>query len=716
MDIAAELRELARNLYWTWQPEVIDVFRDLDPRLWREVNHNPVEFLSRFPQEELERKAADLALATRVTYAFHRLREYRQAKHTWGAFHAGRLHAYPVAYVSAEFGIHESLPIYSGGLGVLAGDHLKSASDLGVPLVAVGLFYAHGYFNQQLDAGGRQVELYLENNAGKLPLDRALDAHGQPMNVKVHTASGEIAVAVWTARVGRNRLVLLDSDVEGNSSSDRQLTHTLYGGDHTVRIRQELILGVGGLRALQALGVSPGVLHLNEGHSAFSVLELCREMMQAEGRRFHHVQERAAAMTVFTTHTPVEAGHDRFDPYTVEEALGPLRRELGLTLPALMALGRVHPNDPGEPFCMTVLGLKMTRSANGVSALHGRVSRSMWRRLWPELPEHQVPIGHITNGVHVASWLSRPIERLFSRYLGENWQQHLCYPETWEALQNIEDEEWWEQHQILKVRLVDYVRRCIRTQRERRAAGKEVGPEADVHLDPAALTIGCARRFATYKRADLLLRDLDRLDRIVNHPERPVQIIFAGRAHPADEPAKALVQDVFRVTQDPRFAGKIVFLEGHDINVERHMVQGVDLWLNVPRRPLEACGTSGQKALLNAALNLSILDGWWAEAYDGTNGFAIGSGTEHIDPDHQDWLDMQACFDVLESEVIPLYYDRDEEGVPRGWVERQKDSIRSLAWRYNADRMVMDYTLKCYLPAVQGSTSSICPIKREAQP
>jgi glycogen phosphorylase len=699
MDIASELRELARNLYWTWRPDIIDIFRDLDPQLWRAVNHNPVEFLARLPAGELEARAADMALATRVSYAFHRLRDYHGAARTWGAFHAGRLHAFPVAYFSAEFGLHESLPIYSGGLGVLAGDHLKSASDLGVPLVGVGLFYAQGYFNQRIDRDGWQKESYPHIETGKLPLDRARRPDGRPLFVSVRTRSSEIGVAVWTALVGRCRLVLLDSDVDGNSLQDRKLTATLYGGDSGVRIRQELILGVGGLRALQALGITPGVLHLNEGHSAFAALELCRCIMLGESRPFRQVAERAARMTVFTTHTPVEAGHDRFSPDLLEEVVGPLRVELGLNHHELLALGRADPTDRNESFCMTVLGMRMARSINAVSALHGRVTRSMWQPLWPGQSANRVPIGHITNGVHVASWISRPLERLFYRHLGEDWPTHLCYPEAWQPIADVDAVEWWEQHEIIKVRMVDYIQRSLSAQWSER--GDDVPP---VRLNPEALTIGLARRFASYKRADLLLGDPDRLDRLVNHPERPVQFVFAGKAHPADQTGKELLRDVFRITRDPRFRGKVVFLENHDINVGRHMVQGVDVWLNLPRRPHEACGTSGQKAMFNAGLNVSVLDGWWAEAYDGSNGFAIGIGAEHSNPAHQDWMDMQATYDILENQVVPLFYNRNAADIPMGWVERQKNSICSLAWRYNADRMVMDYTRHCYMEAAEGAT------------
>ncbi|MBD3334276.1 MAG: alpha-glucan family phosphorylase [Candidatus Eisenbacteria bacterium] len=702
MDIAQKLRELARNLHWTWQPDVIRMFRALDPVIWREVKHNPVELLQRFSPEDLERKAAELALEARINFAFHRLREYLRAQHTWGIFHAGCLRARPVAYFSAEFGLHESLPIFSGGLGVLAGDHLKAASDLDVPLVGVGLFYAQGYFNQEINPDGQQTERYFSSDIDNLPLDRASDGNGRHLRVKVQTSDSEIVLRIWNARVGRNLLVLLDSDVDVNSKDDRSLTATLYGGDNSVRIRQELILGVGGLRALTALGINPGVIHMNEGHSAFATLEMARMMMEREGRAFEEVRERVAGMSVFTTHTPVEAGHDRFAPEMVEATLGSLRQELGISKDELIGLGRVRPEAEGEPFTMTVLGMKMARAINGVSSLHGRVSRRMWRNLWPNGSEHQVPIGHITNGVHVHSWLAVPMARLFDRYLRDGWQTRVSYPETWEHISEIEDAEFWEAHEILKVRLVDFVERTLLRQYARWEKQGLADEPVKARLRPGTLTIGFARRAATYKRMDLLLRDLDRFDRLVNNPQRPVQFIYSGKAHPADQPGKDLVQRVFRVTRDPRFAGKVVFIEDHGYNVGRHLVQGVDLWLNTPRRPYEACGTSGQKALLNGGLNLSVLDGWWAEAYDGTNGFAIGNGIEHVDSGVQDELDIESTYDNLENKVVPLFYTRDEQGLPRGWIACVKRTLRSLAWKFNADRMVMDYTRNAYLHAAGG--------------
>ncbi|MFW6107369.1 MAG: alpha-glucan family phosphorylase [bacterium] len=709
MKTAERLRELARNLYWTWHPAIVEIFRDLDVALWRRVNHNPVAFLARLAESQPEKLSAEPALEARITQAFHRLRQYLDARGSWGVRYASILRAAPVAYFSAEFGLHESIPIYSGGLGVLAGDHLKSASDLGVPLVGVGLFYAKGYFDQALDRDGWQQESYFAADVHSLPLEPARDEDGKPLRVKLKTRSGELHAEIWAAHVGRSRLILLDTNVAENDEKDRALTAQLYGGDVRTRIRQELVLGVGGMRALEAMDIRPGVIHLNEGHSAFAVLELARAMMQREGRPFAEVQERAAARTVFTTHTPVEAGHDRFDAGLVEEALGPLRDELGLSKRDFVGLGRVAPDDPNEPFCMTVLGLRMSRSRNAVSAIHGQVSRRMWRGLWPGLDTERVPIGHITNGAHTATWVAAPMANLYRRYVDGQWQTRACGPETWAAVSRINEEEFWEQHQILKTGLVEFARRRLRDQAEGRGEEPPQMRGAAAPLDPVALTIGFARRFATYKRATLLLSDPDRLGALVNHPQRPVQVVYAGKAHPNDEEGKRVVQQVFRFTREERFAGKIVFIENHDINVSRHLAQGVDVWLNNPRRPLEACGTSGQKVILNGGLNLSTLDGWWAQAYDGANGFAIGEGTEHASPERQDDMDAQALFDVLEKQVVPTFYRRDAEGVPRAWVARQKEAIRTLAWRFCARRMVMDYTLNCYLPAAGADTSSLSP-------
>ena len=700
---------LARNLWWSWDHDSVDLFLDLDPARWSQLNHNPVSLLAEFPLRKLEARAAELALHSRINYAYRRLLEYQEDERTWGARHAGVLRTRPVAYFSAEFGVHESLPVYSGGLGVLAGDHIKSASDLDIPLVGVGLFYGQGYFRQRLDREGWQHEEYLETDVNQLPMQAAIGRNGRPVVVQVKTRHGSIRAKVWRVKVGRCDLFLLDSDVEGNAPEDRELTSRLYGGDGRVRVHQELLLGVGGLRALKSMGITPGVLHLNEGHSGFAVLEAIRLRMEEEGLSFEKAVPRVSREVVFTTHTPVPAGHDRFDSDLVEEHLGPLRESLGLTRESFMALGREKPNNTDEPFCMTVLGLRLSRRANAVSSLHGEVSRAMWTGLSPGKLEDSVPIGHITNGVHVPSWLAPQMFRLYDRHLGTGWHLRSSEAKIWEGIENVDDGELWETHLNLKSRLVDYVRRRAVKQAMRRDEAPEVLQRLQRVLSQDALTIGFARRFATYKRANLILTDIERLASMVSDPKRPVQFVFAGKAHPHDEPGKRVLQQIARLMRDSQFADKLVFVEDYDINVGRNFVQGVDVWLNNPRRPLEASGTSGQKVVLNGGLNLSVLDGWWAEAYDGLNGFAIGTGRTHSDMNVHDSRDGEDLLRVLREEVIPLYYQRDRDGLPRGWIKRMKRTIRTLGWRFNADRMVMDYTLKCYVPAAGGTSSDMRP-------
>ncbi|MCL5282755.1 MAG: alpha-glucan family phosphorylase [Planctomycetes bacterium] len=707
MAIADKLRELSKNLYWAWHPEFIRVFRDIQPDLWREVNHNPVEFLRRLADQAVEDTYRDPRMSNRLTQAFHKLHNYLEASEVWGAWHAGPLRAFPVAYFSAEFGLHESLPIYSGGLGVLAGDHLKAASDLGIPMVAVGLAYTYGYFEQSLDASGWQHERYFSASEEALPLELVKNEYDQPVRIAVRTESYEIWVGIWQVRVGRNLLLLLDTNVDGNSDEDKALTSRLYGGDRRTRILQELILGVGGMRALCQLGITPSIIHLNEGHSAFAILELARTLMERDGQSFHNIREQAAGMTVFTTHTAVPAGHDVFEPALVEHALGPLRQQLGLSPRDLLALGRSDPNNEAEHFSMTILGFRMSRSRNAVSFLHARLTKAIWYHLWPGVPQHQVPINYITNGVHVDTWLSEPMADLYAQYLGPDWRERMDDPRTWDAIGNVDDIELWEKNQQRRAHLVEYVDRCVQRQEKARTGQETSEYVQHAKLDPNALTIGIARRFAVYKRMDLLFRDPARLDRLVNNPQRKVQFIFAGKAHPQDERGKYLIQTVFRFTRDPRFVGRVVFIENYDINVARHLVQGVDAWLNTPRRPLEASGTSGQKVAVNGGLNISTLDGWWAQAYDGDNGFAIGRGGEHSNLDYQDQVDIQALYAVLENEVVPLFYDRAADGIPHGWIARQKHALRTLPWRFSARRMVVDYTLGCYLPAAGGLTSSL---------
>jgi glycogen phosphorylase len=705
--VQERLWALARNLWWSWDHDSVALFRDLDPGPWRKSNHNPISLLGEIPLAGIERRAAELVLHSRINYAYRRQWEYLQADRTWGARHAGVLRPRPVAYFSAEFGLHESIPIYSGGLGILAGDHIKSASDLDIPLVGIGLFYGQGYFRQRLDRDGWQQEEYIQNDVNQQPMEPAIGANGEPVTVQIETRTGCIRARVWRIKVGRCDLLLLDSNVEGNAPEDRELTSRLYGGDRRIRIRQELLLGVGGFRALKAMGITPGVLHLNEGHSGFVVLEAIHNRMHEEGVNFDAAVPGVSREVVFTTHTPVPAGHDRFSADLIEEHLGPLREVLGLSRDRLMDMGREHPGDKDEDFCMTVLGLRIARRANAVSALHGEVSRAMWKGLSPGKTEDRVPIGHITNGVHVPSWLAPQMSRLYDRHLGAGWQQHGAEAKIWEGIENVDDGELWETHLSLKLQLLEFVRARAMKQAELRGESPETRIRLGGVLSPDALTIGFARRFATYKRANLILADIEKLATMVNDPKRPVQFVFAGKAHPLDEPGKKVLQQIAQMMRDSQFADKFVFVEDYDINVGRHFVQGVDVWLNNPRRPLEASGTSGQKVVLNGGLNLSVLDGWWAEAYDGRNGFAIGTGRTHSNMNIHDTRDGEDLYRVLREEVIPLYYQRDRDGLPRGWIKRMKRTIRTLGWRFNADRMVMDYTLKCYVPAAGGTSSDM---------
>jgi glycogen phosphorylase len=707
---ASTLRErlgaLAHNLWWSWQPDLPALFRELGPELWHRSRHNPVALLAALDDDQLAHRSREHMLGDRIDDAWRRMRGYLASRRTWGALHGGVLRPAPVVYFSAEFGLHESLPIYSGGLGILAGDHLKSASDMGVPMVGVGLMYRQGYFGQWVDADGWQQEEYTTLDLSQLPLSAPVDASGDPLRVEVRTGDGIITARLWTLQVGRVPLVLLDTDVAENTEEDRELTHRLYGGDRRMRIRQELLLGVGGMRALAALGVQPGVLHLNEGHSAFAVLELARRRMAIEHIDFEEAHRRVRAHVAFTTHTPVAAGHDRFEPEVLEAHLAPLRQELGLSPERLLDLGR-EVAATEDTFCMTVLAMRFAEHVNGVSALHGRVTRRMWQAQWPNRSEHEVPIGHVTNGVHMPTWLAPSMHSLFNRYLPLDWPRRQAEPTTWEPMESVDDAELWDVHQGLKGDLVEYARRKAVEQAERRGDAAPIIDALQSALSSDVLLVGFARRFATYKRASLLFSDLDVFDALVNDPERPLTFLFAGKAHPHDEGGKRLIQQIHRVSRNERFLGKVLFLEGYEIDVARHLVQGVDVWLNNPRRPLEASGTSGQKAAMNGALNCSILDGWWPEAWDGENGFVIGTAHVHRDPEVQDRRDGTAALEVLREQVVPMYYDRDPEGLPRAWLTRMKHSIRTLAWRFNADRMVRDYAVDRYLPlgggALQGS-------------
>ncbi len=710
LSVHEKLSQIASNYWWSWDPECTSIFRAVDPVRWSQLAHNPLLLLREYPPDKLEQRAREEVLHSRVNRAYRRWQEYMEASDSWGATHAGILGQRPVAYFSAEFGLHESLPIYSGGLGVLAGDHLKSASDLGIPLVGIGLFYDEGYFSQRIDEKGWQQESYSEVDTSQLPIHRALTPAGEPVVITVDTRQGQIHAQVWHVHVGRISLFLLDTDIPQNKDEDRHLTARLYGGDHRTRIRQEIMLGIGGVRALDALGIRPSVIHMNEGHSAFAPLEVIRSRMESDGLTFDDALRETAASGVFTTHTPVAAGHDRFDAALVEEHVGPLADQLGLDTRGLLGLGRVDPQNDEEHFTMTVLAFKLSRRANAVSSLHGVVSRRMWAGLWPWRSEEEIPIGHITNGVHVPTWLAAQMRAIYDRVLPENWFLNSGEPEVWAGFETVTPAELWETHQTLKNRLIAYARKRLVEQARRRGESDKVVAELGNALDPDALTIGFARRFAPYKRTDLITREVEEFARIINDSDRPVQFVFAGKAHPADEAGKKIVQRVFEISRDPKFKGKVVLLEDYDINLGRHLVQGVDVWLNNPRRPLEASGTSGQKVVLNGGLNLSILDGWWAEAYDGKNGFAIGTGRTHIDSDEQDARDAVYLHEVLQSEVIPLYFQRDADDLPQEWISRMKRAVRTLGWRFNADRMVMDYVNHTYIPAAGGLSCDMSKI------
>ena len=706
--IHQKLSELAGNLWWSWQPEITSIFREIDSQLWTDVSHNPILLLREYHSEKLEAQARESVLHARIHGAYRRWQEYMHSDQTWGDTHAAVLGHRPAAYFSAEFGIHESLRVYSGGLGVLAGDHLKSASDLGIPLVAIGLFYQEGYFSQTVSPAGWQEETYPYSDPQDLPMHVALDTEGKPVVVSVQTRGETIYARVWKVNVGRISLYLMDTNVPQNTEAGRRLTSRLYGGDEKIRIRQELVLGVGGMKALIAMGIWPRVIHMNEGHSAFAPLEMIRRRMKDDGLSFDDALRETASIGVFTTHTPVAAGHDRFDNGLMDEHLGPLREELGLDHHGMMALGRVNPSDHNEKFCMTVLAFNASRRANGVSNLHGVISRRMWRCLWPWRKEEEVPIRHITNGVHVSTWLAPQMRFLYDRVLPLDWYLKSGEPQVWQGIDDITNGELWETHESLKNRLIGYARYRLTKQAERHKVSDKEIERIQTLLDPQALLIGFARRFAPYKRADLIMRDLDLLAELIHNTDRPVQFIFAGKAHPADDPGKQILQRIHKIAHDERFLGRIVFLEDYDINLARHLVQGVDVWLNNPRRPLEASGTSGQKVVLNGGLNLSISDGWWAEAYDGRNGFMIENGLIHSDQGIQDTRDGDDLLRVVRDQVIPLYYERDKDGLPHDWIQRMKRSMKTLGWRFNADRMVMDYVSKAYIPA-SGSTSSALP-------
>ncbi|MDP8999901.1 MAG: alpha-glucan family phosphorylase [Myxococcota bacterium] len=696
------LREIAFNLWWAWAPVAHELFVRIDPDLWDKVHGNPIELLACVEQARLDELAGDDAFTSHLEAAWQTLQRYMQREGWFNKTFPDAAGA-RIAYFSMEYGLHECLPVYSGGLGVLAGDHLKTASDLGLPLVGVGLAYTEGYFRQVLNADGWQGESYPINDWHRMPVLPVLDGTGKRLVVRVQYPHGVVIAQLWRVQVGRVPLLLLDANMEQNVAADRAITGPLYGGDQEFRVRQEIMLGVGGIHALEAIGLSPTVCHMNEGHSAFLTIERIRRTMRDKGVSFAVASEANSAGSIFTTHTPVPAGNDVFEAGLVRRYLEPYRAELGISEDELLALGRVDPRDHGAPFSMPVLAMRAADHYNGVSKLHGEVSRLMWRGLWPDLPTHEIPIDYVTNGVHMASWVTSELGALYTRYLGPRWVEHCDDAELWERAYEIPDAELWHVHEHRRHKLVQHARRWLRGAAERRGAGLEELTLCDEVLDPEALTIGFARRFATYKRATLLFTDLARVKKLLGDPERPVQLVFAGKAHPQDKGGKELIRSLIHASRDLGLRGRVVFIEDYDMRIARALVSGVDVWLNTPRRPLEASGTSGMKAAANGGLNVSVLDGWFAEAWAGNVweiGWAIGRGEEYPDATG-DAREAELLYDVLEHEVVPLFYTRDGMGrLPRGWIRRMKNAIAKLVPRFNTARMVREYSSRFYVPAI----------------
>ncbi len=723
-ELTIGLNRLARNLWWTWSQEAQEIFHELSPRGWQNLYHNAVAILHEVSDYELRVRLQDEEFAQRVREVLHKFEAYLQEKNTWARQHAPSLLANPVAYFSAEFGFHETLPIAAGGLGILAGDHAKSASDLGLGFVGLSLFYREGYFQQMFNQENWQTEYYTLLNPRNLPLEPVLNAKGEPLVCVVEIALNQVYFQAWRVNVGRCPVYLLDTNHPENEQRLRDLTLRVYGGDSTTRIMQEVLLGVGGVRLLRALGVQPSVFHMNEGHAAFLTLELIRERL-AEGLTFQEAFERTKAECIFTTHTPVEAGHDRFSADLINYALIKMQSKLKIPLAQLMALGRVDPENEAGPFCMTVLALKASRSANGVSELHGQVSRYMWKVLYPNKPVDQVPIGHITNGVHLLGWMKGPVRRFWRRKLsaparvesqglaGESttfwraqppadWEGEINSPEFWAQLADpnfISDEEIWAMRYKLRRELIEFARRRLLLQGQRLTQGDFIA--FDHLLNPDALTIGFARRFATYKRAPLIFQQFENMVRLVSDRQRPIQFIFAGKAHPRDDDGKRYIQHIIHLSKFSELKGHLVFIENYDVHVARQLASGCDIWLNNPRRPLEASGTSGQKTGCHGCLNLSILDGWWREGYDGTNGFAIGDDSHPDSIEEQDRRDSENLYRVLTEEVIPCFYERDAHGIPRRWIHKIRRAMITLVPKFNTWRMVQEYTQKYYLAGPQ---------------
>ena len=697
------LRELAGNFLFAWNDEIRNLFARIDPDLWEESRTNPVWFLNHLPQSRIEEIAADKMFLDELESARKQLKEYLAAKKSAAPFPGSKSGRPVVAYFSLEFGVSAGLPIYSGGLGILAGDHLKSASDLNLPLCGVGLTYKHGYFRQYLTPDGWQQEKYPNYDNEQFPLELVRDESGSTLKVGLDLGGQPLMFRIWRADIGRVPLYLLDTNISENPDHLRQISSQLYGGGLEMRLWQEILLGIGGVKALERMGLDPSIIHMNEGHSAFAGLERIRVFMAEHDLSLEAAIEAVASSSVFTTHTPVPAGNDRFPQELIQPYFEKYAQDMGLAFKVLLALGRENPRDDAEHFCMTVLALRLSRFNNGVSELHGHVSRDMWKRVWPQYPTEDVPIGSITNGVHQPSWVADEMAVLYDRYLGSGWREEADCQAVWKTAGEIPDAELWRTHERLRERLVDFVRHRLKKQLKAKGARTAEIEAADDVLDPHALTIGFARRFATYKRANLLLRDKERLVRLIGNREKPVQFIFAGKAHPRDTEGKKLIQELIQLCQQKDCRASMVFLEDYDMEVAAYMTQGCDVWLNTPRPPLEACGTSGMKAMANGVLNVSTLDGWWAEAFrsDYSLGWSIGRGEVYDDHEYQDFVESQTLYRILEDNVVSAFYDRSHGNMPRKWITKMKRGLLELGPVFNSHRMVMDYYEKAYLPSYE---------------
>jgi starch phosphorylase len=701
------LGELAYNLWWSWNPDIQRLYSLIDKELWERLEHNPILFLRHVERAELNAVTNNRYYVDQYDSMFREYDSYMNSENSWFDRNYAQMSDQLIAYFSMEFGLHESLPLYAGGLGVLSGDHTKEASDMGLPFVGVGLFYTEGYFTQRITADGWQEASYTRRKFDDLPVILVEDETGEPITVTVQLPGRDVFARIWEVRVGRVPVYLLDTDFDKNVHADRSMTSRLYSSDLDLKISQEILLGIGGVRGLRAMGYDPHVWHMNEGHAAFLVLERIRELV-TEGISFDEASEKVKLNNVFTTHTPVPAGNDEFAPWLIDKYFSYYWPELKLTREQFIDLAK-HTVDWGEAFSMPVLALKLSNGRNAVSDLHGRVTRDMWNFIWPSRRVDNVPIIHITNGIHTGTWLARRLGHVYNSYLGSDWMEHVDDEGMWERVNNIPDEQLWEVRRHLKRKLVAYVRELARKRWLRGGSQPIEVVASGALLDPYALTIGFARRFAPYKRANLILRDQERLFEIINRPDMPVQIIFAGKSHPDHEGGKLLIQDVFRAVKNSESGGRLVFLEEYDMHLARYLTQGVDVWLNTPRRPNEASGTSGQKAALNGALNFSVLDGWWREGYNGKNGWAIGDEVDYTTSALQDEKDAKSLYDTLENDIIPLYYDlRSSDNLPGEWITMMKESIRTLAPQFSMRRMVKEYLLDLYLPAM--------PVERNQEP